>query len=71
MVHTNKIKFYRIERGLSQHDLADVWGKSRAVVQLVETGHRMANPEEQKEVAEILNVPVKTLFPQKPKKETA
>ena len=59
----NKLKFWRLERGLSQVELADVSGVPRHVVQLSEQGIRRPSADQQLALAEALGVALKDLFP--------
>ncbi len=61
----NKLRFWRLERGLSQHELAEASGMKRWAIQLFETSIRLPSKEEINALAEALGLRVEDLFPGK------
>ena len=59
----NKAKLWRIERGLSQWELADATGIPRWKLQLFEGGHRLPTQDEINTFAAALNIDPRELFP--------
>jgi len=62
----NKLRFWRLERGLSPFELAVASNVPRYVIQLAEQGLRHPSSEEQLSLAETLGTATAKLFP-KPK----
>lgn len=60
----NRLKFWRIERGISQIELAAASGVPRHIIQLGETAVALPHERYQARLAETLGVPVKKLFPE-------
>ena len=61
----NKLKLWRLERGLSQMALADSSGVPRHVIQMHEIGLKIPNREHQAALAKTLGVKLSELFPQR------
>ena len=59
----NQLTLWRIERGLSQWELAGASGVPRWAVQLIECGHRLPSPGERTAIACALAVDENHLFP--------
>lgn len=55
----NKIKFWRIERGLSQIEFAEATGFPRYKIQLIEQGVAIPTPEELQIIATTLGLKLK------------
>ncbi|NNU89799.1 transcriptional repressor LexA [Anoxybacillus sp. CHMUD] len=63
-----KIKEFRLKRGMSQEELADLLGTTKQTVSRYETGERKANQDILFKLSEIFNVSIDDFFPSK--KET-
>ena len=63
-----KIKEFRLKRGMSQEELADLLGTTKQTVSRYETGERKANQDILFRLSEIFNVSIDDFFPSK--KET-
>lgn len=61
----NKLRYWRLERGLSQHELAEASGIRRWAVQLIEAGHRIPSSDELEQLSLALGVEVKRLLPRR------
>lgn len=61
---SSKLRVWRIERGLSQHELAAASGVSRYIIQLAESGIRLPQVDEIARLSEVLDVPASKLFVQ-------
>jgi DNA-binding XRE family transcriptional regulator len=61
-INMNKVKLWRIERGLSQWDLAAAASIPRWAIQLIEGGHRNPTNTERCSLSKILNVEQEALF---------
>ena len=61
-VNMNKLRTWRLERGLSQMELADASQVKRWAIQLAESGLRALTPDERLAVAAALGVSEKRLF---------
>lgn len=59
----NKLKLWRLERGLSQVDLSQATGIYRWNIQLIELGIRPPTPEQMQTLSEALGAPIEKLFP--------
>jgi len=59
----SKLKTWRIERNLSQHELAAATGLPRWKIQLIEGGVQHPSPQEADALAAGLGVKVNDLFP--------
>lgn len=57
----NSIRFWRLERRLSQIELAEASGLTRWFIQLIESGIRRPNEQESSAIAEALGVTVNDL----------
>ena len=62
---TNQITLWRIERGLSQWELASASGIPRWTLQLIERGHRAPSSVERETLARTLAVDEEKLFSEK------
>ena len=60
----NRLKFWRLERSLSQHALAEVSGVPRHVVQLSELGLGVPQSDHKNALAKALGVRASKLFPE-------
>lgn len=58
----NKLRFWRLERGLSQIELAEVSGIPRHEIQLTEQEKRVPSPEQIEALAIVLGVSKKQLL---------
>ncbi|MCL9971620.1 transcriptional repressor LexA [Anoxybacillus kestanbolensis] len=63
-----KIKEFRLKRGMSQEELADLLGTTKQTVSRYETGERKANQDILFKLSDIFNVSIDDFFPSK--KET-
>lgn len=59
----NKLKFWRLERNLSQWELSQASGVGRWCIQLLEAGVREAREIERNALAEALGIETLKLFP--------
>jgi DNA-binding XRE family transcriptional regulator len=59
----NKLRTWRLERGLAQVELADAAGVKRWCIHMAENGIRCPSQDEQAALSEALGVPQETLFP--------
>ena len=57
----NTLKFWRIERGLSQLELAQASGVGRWAIQLAETGIRPLEPAERERLSNTLGIALRSL----------
>lgn len=64
----NRLKAARLERGLTQSDVATVLGESQQWFSLVEIGSRRLDPLELAELAEIYQYPIEHFIPPEPKR---
>jgi len=62
----NALKLIRIEKGLSQYELALASGVPRYVIQLAETATRLPNVTQQAALADALGVKIEDLLPRNP-----
>jgi DNA-binding XRE family transcriptional regulator len=58
----NLLKFYRVESGLSQWELAKASGVPRWAIQLIEQGHRCPSSKERSALASTFAVSEDALF---------
>jgi len=58
----------RLQRLMSQVDLAIATGVSQVRISQIERGRRQATPDEAQRIADVLRVPVTTIF-ESPKKD--
>jgi transcriptional regulator with XRE-family HTH domain len=58
------IRKYRVQQGMTQQELADRLGVSRALVGLVETGERQINPHDVAKWEKVTGVPREKLLPE-------
>jgi transcriptional regulator with XRE-family HTH domain len=57
------VRGYRGQRGLTQAELADLWGYSRSYITQIESGkRRIDRPSQIKRLAELLNIPKERLY---------
>lgn len=57
------VRAYRRQRGLTQTELADLWGYSRSYITQIENGRRQLDrPSQIKRLAELLNIPTERLY---------
>lgn len=61
-MNQNRLRFHRINAGLSQHELAEASGVHRCHIQLAEAAIRLPSIQHQKMLAECLDIPVEELF---------
>ena len=57
----NNIRFWRLERGLSQFDLVQASGVPRYAIQLFEMGHKQPTADQVLAIAEAMGVEVRDL----------
>lgn len=60
----NKLRLWRLDRGLSQLELAEASGVNRWLIQLFETGIRLPTTTEMVCLSEALGVSQDSIFPQ-------
>jgi transcriptional regulator with XRE-family HTH domain len=60
---TNLIKLFRVEKRLSQHELAMASGVPRYVIQLAESTNRLPTKEQRSSLASALGTTEDELFP--------
>lgn len=65
----NKLRFWRLERGLSQIELSAASGVPRWAIQLSEQGLRPLSEQEREVLALVIGVETKKLFPAEVKSE--
>jgi len=59
----NRLKAARVEKGLTQLQLAELLSVKEIEVSRLETGRATPDPEMKRRIAEILNKPAYELFP--------
>ncbi|WP_240688424.1 transcriptional repressor LexA [Anoxybacillus sp. ST70] len=64
-----KIKEFRLKRGMSQEELADLLGTTKQTVSRYETGERKANQDVLFKLSEIFKVSIDDFFPSKKENE--
>jgi ribosome-binding protein aMBF1 (putative translation factor) len=64
-VEMNKIRYWRQERMLSQHELAAASDIPRFLIQLFEVGARQPNPMQLRDLAEALGLDLAKLEPKR------
>jgi DNA-binding XRE family transcriptional regulator len=65
----NRLKMWRLERSLSQMELAQAASISRWKIQLTEGGHYDPDDSERSALARVLDINETLLFPSKPRKK--